>query len=153
MNKEEYQEIINTYKKENKELIESGKCKKMFTECLPYKIIKNNKHLIKWDEATNYKIHFIYYDKEDDLTIIKYNKGKLIVMYNNKEYAFDRGHFNECKIGKIFNIKTSNFRLNVGETIVDEKRDLVIIDNDIRNKNRKNGKVEKVKWYKYRCMK
>ena len=53
MNTEEYKEIINKYKKENKELIESGKCKKMFIECLPYKIIKNNKHLIKWDESTN----------------------------------------------------------------------------------------------------
>ena len=153
MNQEEYKEIINKYKEENKELIESGKCKKMFTECLPYKIIKNNKHIIKWDEATNYKIHFIYYDKEDDLTIIKHNKGKLIVMYNNKEYTFNRGDFKDCKIGRIFGVKTSNFRLNIGETIVDEKRDLIIIDNDIRNKNRKNGKVEKVKWYKYRCMK
>lgn len=153
MNKEEYQEIINKYKEENKELIESGKCKKMFTECLPYKIIKNNKHLIKWDEATNYRIHFIYYDKEDDLMVIEYNKGKLIVMYNNKEYTFDRGHFNECKIGKIFGVKSGEWRIEIGQTFKDDKRDIVIIDREKRTRYGKDGSKRNDKWYKYHCNK
>ena len=152
MNKEEYQEIINTYKKENKELIESGKCKHVFLECLPTKK-HGKKYIIYWNNSIGYNVYLIYNKYECFVNIVDVKNRKITIKYNNKEYVFLKSCFGECKIGRMFNIKTSNFRLNVGETIVDEKRNLIIIDNDIRNKNRKNGKVEKVKWYKYRCMK
>ena len=70
-------------------------------------------------------------------------------MYNNKEYTFDRGHFNECKIGRIFGVKTKEFKYNVGDIIKDDKRDLKIIK-VFRNKN---GKRKNCKWYKYHCNK
>lgn len=35
LNKEEYEKYIEDWKEENKELIESGKCRKIFLENLP----------------------------------------------------------------------------------------------------------------------
>ena len=149
MNKEEYQEMINTYKKENKELIESGKCKKMFTEILP----KRGKKCIDWENSINCKIHFIYNNIEDDLIIIKHNKLKLIVMYNNKEYIFDTSHFKECKIGKIFGVQSGDWRIEIGQTFKDNKRNITIIDKEKRTRYKKDGSKCNDKWYKYHCNK
>lgn len=149
MNREEYQEIINTYKKENKELIESGKCKKMFTEILP----KRGKKCIDWENSISCKIHFIYNNIEDDLIIIKHNKLKLIVMYNNKEYIFDISHFKECKIGKIFGIQSGDWRIEIGQTFKDNKRNITIIDREKRTRYKKDGSKCNDKWYKYHCNK
>ena len=73
LNNEEYLEHIKRWKKENKDLIESCKCKKTFTECLP-KIKYGNKNIIDLKNIVGYNVYFIYEDIESYIDIIKYNK-------------------------------------------------------------------------------
>ena len=78
MNKEEYQEIINKYKEENKELIESGKCKKMFTECLPTKK-HGEKYIIDWNNSIGYNVYLIYNKYECFVNIVDVKNKKITI--------------------------------------------------------------------------
>ena len=46
---------------------------------------------------------------------------------------------------------TKEYRYNIGENIKDKKRDLIIIDKEIRIKYDKNNNKRNQKWYKYTC--
>lgn len=50
-------------------------------------------------------------------------------------------------------IKSDSFNIKIGTHIVDNKRNLTIIDREYRRKTKKNGYVQKEKWYKYHCNK
>lgn len=125
--------------------------KKIFLEGLPKKIRKG-KEVVDWKNSIGYKVHFIYEDIEDDIEIIDYipeNQPKIKIKYKNNYEIITTNTIKHCKLGRIINKRTIDFKLSVGETIVDEKRDLIIIDREYRI----NERGQKRKWYKYRCMK
>lgn len=147
MNEQEYEEFIKIWKEENKELINSGKCKKMFVEGLP----KKGK-LINWKNSIGYKIHFIYCDIEDDLEILEHISNKhpiLKIKYKDDNLNIPTGDIKDCAIGRLLNKRTINFKVKIGETLKDDKRDLVILDREYRI----NKRNQKCKWYKYHCNK
>lgn len=158
MNEKEYLDYIEEWKKQNKDLIDSGKCRKVFLECLPNKIWHNkNKEkilVISWKESIGHKIHFIYNNIEDDLEIINYNSKttKLKVKYN-KECDIRTSIIKANNIGRIVNIITNGFKIKIEQTFKDEKRNLTIIDREYRIKYKKDGRKENQKWYKYKCNK
>ena len=71
MNKKEYGEYIENWKKENKELIESGKCKKMFFEILPIKTV-GGRDVIDWCNSVGNNVYFLYNDTEGFIEIKEY---------------------------------------------------------------------------------
>jgi len=130
----------------------SKQIKKVFLEHLPkgegYGV---NKNQINWNKTLNYKVRFIYDDIEGYLEIINYirknNKGYLIIEYNKKRFEILANDFKNCKIGRILNKNTSEFKIKVETIFKDEKRDIIITDNEYRKD--KNG--WNIKWYKYTC--
>jgi hypothetical protein len=49
--------------------------------------------------------------------------------------------------------RKSDFRVKIGEIFKDDKRDISIIDREIRTRYKKNGSISNDKWYKYICNK
>ena len=149
MKEKEYLEIIKCWKEEHKDLILSGKCKKMFIECLPTK----NKS-IDWENSSGIQVYFIYNDIEGFINIISSKCNSVLIQYNDGEiFNITSTNFKYCKIGNILNVNTSNFKLKIGDTIKDIKRDLIIIDKAKRPRITKSGKISNDKWYKYHCNK
>ena len=128
--------------------------RKVFLENLPNKYgigANKDKLTIDWKNSVGYKVHFIYDDIEDDLEIIDYksNGQELTLMYDNEIKYIKTNHFLKCQLGKMLNVYTKEFKIGIGTTIKDDKRNITIIDREYRID--KSG--IRRKWYKYRCNK
>ena len=128
--------------------------KKVFLNNLPKKK-HGDKLVIDWKNSIGYKVRFIYDDTQGEFEIIEYDKKyqKLKIKYNDNEYCILIGNLKKCKLGNILNKHTYNFKIEIGQTFKDNKRDLIIIDRKYKRKERKDGKIENKKWYKYHCNK
>ena len=127
-----------------------NKTRKIFLEELP-----RRGKLIDWKNSIGYKIKFIYEDIKDEFEIIEYDKKyqKLKIKYNDNEYYILIGNLKKCKLGNILNKHTYNFKIEIGQTFKDNKRDMIIIDRKYKRKEQKDGKIENKKLYKYHCNK
>lgn len=126
--------------------------KQIFLEHLP----KYKNGNINWRESINYKVKGIYDYIEFEVKIIKYEikKNRLTIMYNSKEFEILTGSFKTCRLGKLLNKTTSDFKIEIGTIFKDNKRDLVIIDKEYRAKYKDNGSLKQnKKYYKYTCNK
>ena len=116
------------------------------------KLPMRGKH-IDWESTVGMKLGLLYEDEIYKVKVIKYNciKGRGILWIDYDGYVYDKGieisHFKYGKFGKILKINTREFKINIGETFKDDKRDLVITDREYRID--KSG--IKRKWYKYTC--
>ena len=154
MEEKEYQQIIEQWKLDNTELIESGKCRKTFVENLPIWKDGKNKGSIKWKESIGYKVYFIYEDIEYFIDMIDYikiknHKNKLKISYNNKISEITIDALSKCNLGFILGKITSDFKYIIGQIIKNNKHDLIIIDREYRQ----NEKGQNIKYYKYHCYK
>lgn len=106
---------------------------------------------IKWGECVGRKVHFKYDNIEGEVIISNYTKKNqiLTIDYNNSEFRIDTGHFCECKFGKMIGKITSSFRVNIGDVINSNNRDLIIID----RKREKDKTGRWWKYYRYKCQK
>lgn len=126
--------------------------RKVFLENLPRYTEGNRKNKINWKQTVGYKVHFIYEDIEDDIKIIGYNDYYLNIEYLNKTCMIKTGNFSLCKLGKILNKYTSDFKIEINTKFQDNKRDLTITDREYRPKYKKDGTLKQnEKWYKYTC--
>lgn len=151
LNQEEYEKYIQEWKEENKELIESGKCRKVFTENLPRWKNGKNKGCINWASCINMTVYFIYGDTESNIKITDYiggNTTTIIIEYNNNKYITNTTRFILANIGKVLGERTSEFKIEIGTKFKDIKRDIVITDREYRQRKDKKGSS---KWYKYAC--
>lgn len=147
----EYDKLIRKYEEDNKDKISRNKIKKMFIENLPISL--NEK--IDWKYCINYDVYFIHKNIKGFMKIVNYNLNnrKLTILYNNKEYEINTSDFKYCKIGRIIGTYTKEFRIGIDEIIKDDKRDLIIIDREIRVVCEKNNKKHNYRYYKYHCNK
>ena len=108
-----------------------NKTRKIFLEELP-----RRGKLIDWKNSIGYKIKFIYEDIKDEFEIIEYDKKyqKLKIKYNDNEYYILIGNLKKCKLGNILNKHTYNFKIEIGQTFKDNKRDMIIIDRKYKRK-------------------
>lgn len=106
---------------------------------------------IDWVNSIGFILPFIYNNVSGNIKIISYEKKSqfLIVEYNNMNYRIKSGNLINCKLGGILGIISSQFKLEIGINIKDDKRDLTIID----RKYEKNKNNQQLKWYKYHCNK
>ena len=112
---------------------------------------KNSKGKDKfnWNESIGYNISFIYGNIEGCVKIIKYENRYLWIKYLEKEpFKILTDNFVKCKLGKYLGIKTDEFKIEIGDNLKDEKRDLTIVDRKYIM-NEKTG--QNCKWYKYKC--
>ena len=110
---------------------------------------------INWKESIGYTIRFIYEDIEGLIKIKDYKNSYLKIEYKNKEVDILISSFQKCKLGNLLNKITSDFKVEKGQVIKDDKRDITITDRKyvqeekIYRKGRKS--IANRKWYKYIC--
>jgi len=155
LNQEEYMEIIEKFKENNREDYESGKCKKIFLECLPRwgKGGKAKEGSINWIESVNknYYIFFIYGVHEDYIRLIDYSYDKqlkITIEYYGENLSLNAGSINNCQIGKLFNIRNKEYLYNRGDIVKGKHSNLLILEQLII----KSNYSYKVKGYKYKCL-
>jgi len=158
MEQKEYLEFIKNWKEDNKELINSGKCKKTFVENLPSKYGvggNKNKLVIDWINSIKHNICFIYEDIIGWIEIISYKKDTrmLKIKYKEFESIINTDQISKCNLGRVVGKITKDFRIKIGQTFKEEKRDITIIDREIRIRYKKDGSICNDKWYKYKCNK
>ena len=114
------------------------------------KISKTGKTSYLWKESVNAEMNFVYDDKVGKLILLGVNPDnheELFIKYNGKSHIILSKYLKESKIGKIFE-KDINWKFNIGDTIIDEKRNLLITNRKInKNPTRRN------KFYQYNCKK
>ena len=128
--------------------------KKMFLE--DFEVYKEgaNKGKINIEKSIGKSIRFIYNNIQGEILIKDYNcKNKQVkVEYNNEEFSIPRQSLVNANLGKLLKAKSKEFKFEIGQIFKDDKRDLVIIEREYRQKQRKRC-VENTKYYKYHCNK
>ena len=120
----------------------------IYLENLPKKYgigANKNKLVIDWKNSIGCNVKFIYDDIEGNIKIIGYDNKKIKIKYNDEVYNIIPEHFKKCELGNIINKCTKKFKIEIGQTFKDDKRDIIITD-------RKRGE-DKHKYYKYYCNK
>lgn len=132
--------------------------RQIFLEGLPkkYGIGKyKNKLMIDWENSIGYKVNFIYDDIEGDLEILQYSPNEQIlqIKYNDDILKISIGNLKRCKLGKLLNKITVEFKLEIEQVFKDDKRNLTIINREHRDKLKNNNYIQHEKWYEYHCNK
>lgn len=125
--------------------------RKIFLDKLP-KYKQGDKYYIDWIHSIGYKVSFIYEDVQGEVEILEYIKDKhpkLRIKYENNCFEIDIEVFKQCGLGRMLGKINPDFRLNIGDRIIDDTRDLTIID----RKYVKSKRGQNQKYYKYKCNK
>ena len=128
--------------------------RKVFLDDLPRWDKGTYKGKTKWQDSLNCNMRFDYEGLKGTLKIVDYKYPFIWVKYKNKEPSkIGISNLIKGRIGGVLRRKTEEFRYEMGHIIKDDKRDIIIIDREIRNLDRKDGLKENQKWYKYHCNK
>lgn len=128
--------------------------RKVFLDDLP-RWGKGNR--INWSESVGYSVKFVYDDVVGEIKIVRYyNSYKLLVQYLNKEVDIVIDNFKKGKLSKVLWMTTPEFKIDIGTHFQDGKRDLIIIGREYKEKEHKPNKKGKIynvnqKWYEYKC--
>lgn len=107
---------------------------------------------IDWEKSINKNVEFKYNEIKGSVTIINYSKEdyKLKLRYSdNRVWDIGISSFIQCGIGRLLGEVTSDFKIEIGTTFKDSKRDITIID----RKYIKSKRGENCKSYRYKCNK
>lgn len=125
--------------------------KKVYLDNLPKSKRKSfkGKNAIDWKSSIGCNVKFEYNDIEGKFLITDYNpkKGKITLKYNGEIFEITTDGVKKCQLGRVLKIYTKEYRVNIGESLKNEKRDLTIIDRKIVYEYKKHRN----KYYKYRC--
>lgn len=131
-----------------KEIIDNDKVKKVFLDHLP----RYRGSMIHWRKCIGQKVKFIYSDIEGEIEIIDYDGKFLHIKYLDKPlFKIFTGDFTNCQLGKLLGIRTIEFKVEIGQNLKDDRRDITIIDRKYMGNPYNKGK--QLKWYKYKCNK
>lgn len=126
--------------------------RKVFTDELPKWLQGSNKDRINWVKSIGYMIRFIYDDIEGWVEIVDYD-GKYLYLNYGKEQRFPMGTggFTNCRFRRLLGKKTTKFKIEIGTTFKDDKRDMTIFEREYTDNPYSEGK--KKKYYHYKCNK
>lgn len=113
---------------------------------------RDNRDTIIWEKCIGLKVPFKCYEIRGNILVINYNKinRQVSIKYNNQqEYTIHTSTFLKCGfIRYVTGRKKTNWAYNIGDHIVDNKRDLIVTDRS-EEKKYKDNKYHR--YYKYRC--
>lgn len=140
------------------ELLKAGEnMRQIFLDNLPKKngLGRNKeKQVIDWEKSVGFKVYFIYDDITGYIDIMSYDRvnKKIVIKYRGVTYEqkpISTTHLLKCSLGYYIGKKTNTFKYKIGTNIIDNRRDMIIIDREYRvNPNKRN-----LKFYKYNCNK
>ena len=119
--------------------------RKVFLDELPH--IKNN---VNWKLSVGLLVSFIYDEVESEIKIIEYKYGKnpiISILYNGITSDMSISNFQKAQFGRILGKKSSDFKIEIGTTFKNDKRDITIINRKLIKDN--NGRD--LKSYQYKC--
>lgn len=123
--------------------------RKIFTDKLP-KTNRSDRLCIDWKNSIGYKVNFIYDDINGIVEIVNYEYLYLTLKYlDYEDFRIHISSFVKCQLGVMLKRYTYNYKFEIGEDIIDNKRNLTIINT--QRKKDKNGRSHK--WYSYTCNK
>jgi len=109
---------------------------------------------IDWHNTIGSTIKGIYKDMDFSVEIVDYDGKYLHIKYLDKDiFKIGTGNFSKCKLGKLFAEYTIDFKIEIGSSLKDNKKDLIILDREYRERVISIGKPIHEKWYKYKCNK
>ena len=122
MKEKEYKEFIKEWEKDNEELIKSGKCKKVFIECLPKKGYR-----IDWEKSIGYILYFIDFDKRGHIEIVdNIDVNKVAIKYDNNIINMKKYSIIHCKLNSITNRRNGKyFKYNINDIINDNNKNTI----------------------------
>lgn len=129
--------------------MDETKIRKVFLDDLPHRK-RLEELVVNWKKSVGCSVAFIYNDINGIVKIIDYlpsSNPRLKILYNKKEYEISVTNFIKCKLGKLLNKITSEFKIEIGQVFKDNNRDLIIINKEYRIEDGKR------KYYKYHCNK
>lgn len=92
-----------------------------------------NKGKIDWSRSSGCKLPFVYGNVKGDIYIINYKDRRVTIKYNNDIFSnISTQSIKDCKIGKFIGEYGEHFKLNIGDTLKDKKRNLTILDKEYR---------------------
>ena len=105
--------------------------------------LKNGNY--NWSTSKGRLLPFKYGDIVGEIKIIDYiDPHNITILFENKTHTLSPNKLKKCQLGKILNKVTKDFKIEIGQTFKDDKRDLTIIDREYRGR---------YKYYKYKCNK
>lgn len=107
-----------------------------------------------WEESVGCKVKGFYNDINFEVEIIDYEikTHTLHLKYLNEDtFTISTGEFTKCGLGKLLGKITSDFKIEIGIRLQDDKRDITIIDRKKEKSPYKEGSY--LKYYKYKCNK
>lgn len=113
------------------------------------------KKVIDWGEIVEgfiFKTNGIYGFNEFEFARYESKGQRLFLKCNGEEYDVNANSFLKGHIGKLINKITKEFKIEIGEYIIDNNRNLMIINRKHRVNDRGYQKYNE-KWYKYKCNK
>lgn len=118
--------------------------KQVFLDELP-RITYYSEDKIDWKNCNGKMVNFIYGNIEDTFEIISHNIGtqRVEIKYNNETFFVKPNSIINGKLGQLFKKKRSTYLYDIGDTIIDNNRNLLITS---KYKNSQN-----IRWYKYTC--
>lgn len=123
--------------------------RKVFLEDLPRRWIRTNQ--VDWVKCAELrcKVKGIYDGIEFELEILDYDGKHLYIKYQDKNvFKILTYSLQKCRFGKLLNKHTDEFKIKIGQTFKDDKRDIVITNRENKKDNKGNNK-----FYKYKCNK
>jgi len=96
---------------------------------LPFRI-KAGKRNINWAMSVGKKVSFTYKGISGIFEIIEYlGNQSVIVRYDGKEKAMRTNNLLKCKLGDLLGMVSRGYVFNIGDTVKDDKRDIIITEN------------------------
>ncbi len=119
-----------------------------------YEDLSKNSKFINWKESIGNWVKFIYGNIEGKVKIVDYDGKHLYVKYLDGEpFKILVRSFKECRLGTLLGKITSEFKIEIGQIISNDKMEFAILDREYRPKKDKNGWTSNLKFYNYRCLK
>lgn len=125
--------------------------RKVYLDDLP-RYTYRGREVIDYLKSIGYKVKGIYNEIDFEVEIVDYKDRYLYIEYLDKPiFKIFTGHFIKCQLGKLLDKKTSDFKAEIGQVFEDDKRNITIVQREIRTRYKKNGDKCNEKWYKYHC--
>lgn len=117
-------------------------------------LIKNKSGNILWAKNIGKEVEVMYKYTIYKFKIIEFTKERYLILEYDKKIMkpIFSGSFRKCFIGSIIGVYNGDFKIEIGETFKDDKRDLVVTNREYRERKSKT-KIINEKWYKYTCNK
>lgn len=107
----------------------------------------NKSGKIDWKNIKNNKIYFEYGEINGYMLLIKCLNDMVEVEYNNDNFNISTSNIRDVSFGKILNVFTKEFKVEIDTTFENNKRNITITDREYRP----NVNGTQLKWYKYKC--